>query len=158
MAEVSDEDQPGHVPARSDSFRLGWWAWASLPVALAAVYAFWARSERVQKVESTPAKPGWEELGDCVSAQSLDGKRSIEFLRDGRAELRDTSIDKQQPVGQWSYDETSKRYALNINGQTVLYELVSRSDPDFCILVKGDLSAADLRSSWFAVGPPDDPD
>jgi hypothetical protein len=59
--------------------------------------------------------------------------------------------------GTWSYDAGSKRYSVMLDGETINYTLLSRGEPTTCILVKGDLGAADLRASWFSFPSNDDP-
>jgi hypothetical protein len=68
-------------------------------------------------------------------------------------------MEQRQLNGMWKYDAVSKRYAVALKGETVMYRLLSIADSDLCMLIKGDLVAADLLGSWFS-GPPrveDDP-
>jgi hypothetical protein len=53
-------------------------------------------------------------------------------------------------TGKWSYDETSKQFSVTLNGETTDYTLLSQDGVATCILVKGGLSNANLRESWFA--------
>jgi hypothetical protein len=144
------------LPDRRQWPSLAWWAWALLPAGLALLYVLWPRSEPIAKTELPPAAPGWEELGDCVSARSFDGNKSLRLLDDGKASLGDTPIDnpkeseRRQSSGAWKYDPVSNRYAVVLNGETIMYRLVSLTNSNLCMLVKGDLRAADLHGSWFS--------
>jgi hypothetical protein len=55
-------------------------------------------------------------------------------------------------TGTWKYDAVSKGYAVVLEGETVMYRLLSIADSDLCMLIKGDLGVADLYGSWFS-GP-----
>jgi hypothetical protein len=62
-------------------------------------------------------------------------------------------------TGKWNYNEISKEYVITFNDQTTNYSLLLKDDVATCILVKGDLTAANLLESWFATidgGPSDD--
>jgi hypothetical protein len=144
---------------------LAWWAGALMPAGLALLYVLWPRSEPTAKTKLMPAASGWEELGNCVAAQSFDGSKSLTLLDDGKASLGNTSAynpketDHRQLFGTWKYDAVSKRYAVVLEGETVMYRLLSIADSDLCMLIKGDLRAADLHGSWFSdlVRVEDDP-
>jgi hypothetical protein len=56
-------------------------------------------------------------------------------------------------VQRWKYDALSKRYAVAFKGETVMYRLVSLIDLEFCMLVKGDIEAADLRQTGMPAQP-----
>jgi hypothetical protein len=127
-----------------------------IPAGLALLYVLWPRSEPIAKTKLPPAASGWEELGNCVAAQSFDGSKSLTLLPDGNASLDNTSADdpkemeQRQLFGTWKYDAASKRYAVVLKGETVVYQRLSIADSDLCMLIKGDLGAADLYGSWFS--------
>jgi hypothetical protein len=123
---------------------------------LALLYVLWPRSEPIAKTKLPPAASGWEELGNCIAGQSFDGSKSLTLLADGKASLDNTSADDpretehRQLFGTWKYDAVSKRYAVVLEGETIMYRLLSIADSDLCILIKGNLRAADLHGSWFS--------
>jgi hypothetical protein len=100
----------------------------------------------------------------CSLTTSLDGSRVL-FLSDNhRASFEDHSPLKEGEDGkgrfvdgEWSYDEASKKYTVTLNGAATTYSLVKISDSNICMLIKGELGAADLRASWFSSGSDDDP-
>jgi hypothetical protein len=59
-------------------------------------------------------------------------------------------MEQRQLFGTWKYDAVSKRYAVVLEGETIMYRLLSIADSDLCILIKGNLRAADLHGSWFS--------
>jgi hypothetical protein len=59
-------------------------------------------------------------------------------------------MEQRQLFGTWKYDAVSKRYAVVLEGETVMYRVLSVADSDLCMLIKGDLGAADLHDSWFS--------
>jgi hypothetical protein len=97
---------------------------------------------------------GWDEIGACASMASLDGTREIRLSENQNAEMWDHSSSKEGEndiaQGVWSYDATSKRYAVTLKGEMTTYTLITRGEPVTCILYKGDLGSADLRASWFS--------
>ena len=103
---------------------------------------------------------GWDEIGACASMASLDGTREIRLSENQNAEMWDHSSSKKGESdiaqGVWSYDATSKRYAVTLKGETTTYTLITRGEPVTCILYKGDLGSADLRASGGIPSPPGD--
>jgi hypothetical protein len=101
---------------------------------------------------SAPAPPGWDELLDCSYTKSLDGTKQLELLDNQTAVLSDTAIKKdgeyRTATGNWEFDQTSKRYAITLSGEVTAYSIAKPTG--ICMLVKGDLGAADLRASWFS--------
>jgi hypothetical protein len=71
--------------------------------------------------------------------------------KDGEA-TKDRSVS-----GYWRVNEGSKRYTVTLNGENTSYLLVTFERAPVCMLVKGDIGAADLRESWFASSTADDP-
>jgi hypothetical protein len=116
-------------------------------------YAIFFRADRA-KIKPQVFPMGWTELGGCVATTSLDGKRWLTLTDDQTAELTEVprpESDKNIRVtfGKWSYDGDSKKYAITFNNETTNYLLLSRNDVATCILLKGDLDAANLLESWF---------
>jgi hypothetical protein len=91
---------------------------------------------------------------DCSPLVSIDGTKELHVFDDGMVVLWDETVKDERgrtlPVeGRWDLDETTKLYAVTLNGAVTMYSLVMpRVGP--CMLVKGDLGAADLRASWFS--------
>ena len=63
---------------------------------------------------------------------------------------KDVTID-----GTWSFDETSKRYAVSLKGETTVYSVIRPENSYTCLLIKGDLESANLRQSWFSFSAED---
>jgi hypothetical protein len=110
-----------------------------------------------------PAVPGWNDLEPCAFLTSLDDKKNLALTEEQGVELVESDLDENGVAtenrllqGRWSYDATSKRYSVTLDGDTTTYTLLSRGDPTTCILVKGDLGTADLRASWFSFPSTDD--
>lgn len=107
-----------------------------------------------------PLVPGWEDLGRCIFTMSFDGMKELALSDNHQAVLYDLSKKEywESPTieGTWSFDETTHRYALALNDVVTTYSVVAprsavTSDETVaCVLVKGDLGAADMRASWFS--------
>jgi hypothetical protein len=100
---------------------------------------------------------GWDDLLPCSYTASFDGTKNLDFSENGRVTLYDKSAKGGSIDGDWTFDETTKLYTVTINGENVIYSVVEPGAPGFCILVKGDPNAADLRSSWFSSPVLDEP-
>jgi hypothetical protein len=108
--------------------------------------------------------PGWDELQSCEPLRSFDGRKSITFYDDGRAEIwENPSQDETKAVGasqigRWGYDETSKRYSIEFEEDGSNYYLYSPNSVSICILAKGPVASINLQESWFSLGyePEDD--
>jgi hypothetical protein len=128
---------------------------------LALIYWAFFR-ESPEKRASVPSVPGWDELGSCSDTVSLDMQRALELSEDGGATLTDLTAPKNDRIehavhGEWRFDAASKKYSVTLDAQIVIYSLVSRESIATCILVKGDLGAADLTASWFSIQEDNDP-
>jgi hypothetical protein len=112
-----------------------------------------------------PDPPGWRALGPCSILTSFDGRKLLTLdrkhgamvhvfprARVGRAE------EKQRTGGHWDFNVEDDTYALNIEGSSTSYNLISLEHSNLCIMAKGNAASADLRASWFAVVEPDPPD
>jgi hypothetical protein len=128
------------------------------------------------------------DLQDCSPFASLDGRRLLAFNARGhraaegagaRASDQQTELDVELeaiaagPPGQrlpeglragpFQVDDATGRVAIALPGETQSYTLLEPMPlgADGCVLVFGDLAAADLTKSWFgapAVEPtPDEP-
>jgi hypothetical protein len=101
--------------------------------------------------EPEPPKPGWERLARCSFVTSFDGNRDLSFSDDGRAELYDnTNKDKDVVAGEWRFDEATNLFAVILDGVPKSYAVVEPGQGPICMLLKGDLQAADLKESWFS--------
>lgn len=108
--------------------------------------------------------PGWENLISCSYATSLDGTKQLSVSENNRATLYESvalsdkkGSDKRISIeGTWSFDEISKQYFVALNGETTAYLLVSPERGGVCMLIAGELEAANLRRSWFSFQADDD--
>lgn len=101
--------------------------------------------------------PGWGDLLPCSYAASFDGTKKLSFSENGLVVLYDKSAKGGSIDGKWTFDEAAGLYTVTIDGQIANYSVVEAGGSGFCILVKGDLNAVDLRSSWFASPIDDEP-
>lgn len=110
-----------------------------------------------QDFEECPS--GWAELLDCSYAISFDGTKELNLYESHAAVLYDKSVKPNGKFlkieGTWAFDETTKQYAVSVNGQTTAYSLIDPDSINACMLVKGSLDTVDLRSSWFSRIPQD---
>ena len=156
----------GHRMVRQSPIRHqdGSWGHILLLGCIIAGGTYWLlRPSPINKVELPVLPAGWMRLASCEHTMSLDGNKLLDLSDDHRAALEDhsrlnDSLDAEIRFvsGQWSYDEASNRYAITIAGETTTYSLVSSDEGDVCMLIKGELSAADLRASWFSFPSKDD--
>ena len=103
---------------------------------------------------SRPVVAGWEEIDECGSLTSLDGTKTLDLERSHRAKLTEKSSDEvdnpeRKVDGRWSFDAEKDRYTVSLKDTTSEYELVKPEDSSVCILAPGDVSAVNLRGSWF---------
>ena len=91
---------------------------------------------------------------DCTPLVSVDGTKELEVYDDGTVVLWDDAVKDDHGHllavdGKWKFDESTKLYAVTLNNTVTIYRLVEpKIGP--CMLVKGDLSNADIRASWFS--------
>jgi hypothetical protein len=116
----------------------------------AAVYLIFFREDTHKSAPNRPTTPGWTDLILCSETISLDGKKTLSLGDDGTATLTEEGDDKKENAikGKWSYDAKSQRYAVTTNGMTTTYTIASPQGS--CMLVKGEVQAADLHGSWFS--------
>lgn len=156
-AEFREADDLGPAWQSSDQPRLKpQRRWGSLLLLLCigagtAAYYFFGPEKKAAPKTEWPV--GWAELIDCYSTTSLDGKRDLELSEDQHAVLYDKTAQengKYRAVdGSWSFDPTTKQYAITLNGATTSYSLVEPENAA-CMLIKGGSAAANLDESWFA--------
>lgn len=114
-----------------------------------AGYVFYRRSPATQSViPDAPAAYGWVEIEACADTTSLDGSRTLELLRDGRA-ISSGSVDTDTAKGNWTFDGAEKLYRVTFPGVSAAYARIM-AEGISCMLIAGDPAAADLRASWFA--------
>jgi len=102
---------------------------------------------------SRPAVAGWDDIDECGSLRSFDGAKTLDFERNHSASLTEKSDDANKPErkvdGTWSFDEEKERYTVSFGDSPAHYKLVKPEDSSVCILTAGDVSAVNLRDSWF---------
>jgi hypothetical protein len=106
---------------------------------------------------NNPPVPGWKDLSSCTTLTSLDGSKELTLSEERQhAQFLDrTNGDNGRAVeGEWSY-EGGKQYAVSIYGEKTIYTLLSLGEAPTCMLIKGDIRAADLTASWFSFPDPD---
>ncbi len=100
-----------------------------------------------EKREAPQAIPGWDGISSCSFMVSFDGKRRLWLSENHVARIEEP--DQATADGSWSFDESTSRYAITVNNDSVTYSVVAPGDGDNCMLIKGDLATADLPRSWF---------
>jgi hypothetical protein len=164
LLEAADRAAPYQQRPRSKG-GLPWIGVVLLLLAGAFIYGAFFRTNPSPETAQAPPAAGWMELGSCTFTRSFDGRRQMSLEDDQSAEVREPSLPPQQSKegdervskGRWSYDETSKQYAVTVSGETTNYSLLSQDGIETCILVKGSFEAADLRESWFSASANDEP-
>jgi hypothetical protein len=154
---TAPEDEAPSPATRPSSFRK-WINGYLLVAALACaplVYWVFVRDDAVLLTQMKPAVPGWDDLIPCSLVTSFEGTKQLTLFENHRVKLLEEARSKDghpqnQDEGLWSFDGDSKRYSLTLNGVTMVYTLVSPEQTDTCILISGDLEAANLRRSWFS--------
>jgi hypothetical protein len=130
--------------------------WLTIIVLSCVVFGVTYRMTRVAQTLQTglPSASGWDDLGTCAAAISFDGNKKLTLSHDQQVELWDHSLrnktdpDRDVMKGNWRYDRGSKRYLITLRAQTAAYRLIR--PPGSCVLLKGELAAANLEESWFA--------
>jgi hypothetical protein len=132
---------------------------------LAIAFTYWMsadRSSQPRLVKALPVVPGWEELGSCANLVSFKGNVYLTLYEDHAVTINKESTSSDQVVGKWTFEKESKQFAVTVENDTTAYTLVSPEGANICMLIKGTLDSADLKSSWYALvpdgeEPPDDP-
>jgi hypothetical protein len=86
---------------------------------------------------------------------SLDASKELTLKEDQTIELLDNGATRVA-MGRWSFDERSKRYSITVGEQVEAFSFLSLGDPPTCILFKGTMDSADLRTAWFSSPPAPD--
>lgn len=125
------------------------------------IYAVFVRTSSETGRAAQPPASGWEELGLCSNTLSFDQHKGLELAGDGVATMADYSADEDGHLlrhGEWRYDAGAKKYSITLDGETNDYSLVSPDHIGTCMLIKGDIAAADLIASWFSTHDIEEPD
>ena len=107
------------------------------------------------------AVPGWEQLDDCSPMQSLDDTKELTFLKDHTVNLQEREAKTERELGPskaagtWAFDESAKRYLVTLAQQQKSYALIQPENSGVCILLSGELAAANMSDSWFGRTPED---
>jgi hypothetical protein len=97
--------------------------------------------------EAPQVVPGWDGISGCSFMVSFDGKRRLWLSENHVARIEEP--DQASADGSWSFDESTTKYAITVHNDSVTYSVVAPGDGDTCMLIKGDLTTADLPRSWF---------
>lgn len=102
-----------------------------------------ARSAETERQIRAMFPPGYYDLINCSTFTSYLGEQTMTLSGDRKAQL-------EKDEGYWSFDETTKRYAVSVGPLSGSYSLLTPPGSDVCILVSGDSFKADLTNSWYA--------
>ena len=120
-----------------------------LSIAAGGIYFFYLRPE----AQSLPSSLGWDDLGSCFDLTSIDDKKTLTFMDDGKVRFSD-STGKGETVwrdGEWSLlNPKLHMYSVRVVGAGGVYTLVSPSNSEGCLLAWGSEGEANLRLSWFS--------
>jgi hypothetical protein len=132
--------------------------WIRALGASAALILFcWTLFARTHDDTSEQMIPGWDDLYYCSGAVSLDGKKRLRFFQNHSLDFHAEDAGKQTS-GTWSFDEKLSLYTISLNSEETTYSLIGLKENNICMLIKGDLKAADLHESWFATLPEQEDD
>jgi hypothetical protein len=135
-----------------------------------AVYAVFSGNllKTYRATAKLPPAAGWEQLDACSPMQSLDGTKELTFLEDHTVKVVEQEAKTQSALrpsrtaGAWAYDQSTQRYFITLEQQQKSYTLVQPENSEVCILIYGELTAANMRESWFStvdiqsdIEPPD---
>ena len=117
----------------------------------------------VARAPAAPSHHGWARLLPCSDTASMDGSKTLTLDEDHSAKLVEgdpahAAAGKTTVEGEWRFDRGRGLYSVTLNGKSTSYsiESISAGPATVCALIKGDLGAADLRSSWFSSPEVDD--
>jgi hypothetical protein len=93
-----------------------------------AAYLIFFRDGAPKSTPNHTTAPGWNDLIACSETSSLDGTKSLSLGEDGTATLREEGADGKDrgTTGKWSFDATSKRYAVITNTRL---QVITRFSP-----------------------------
>ena len=130
------------------------WLVVIVVAAAGAVYLIFIRGEDAKQA-TEPGPAGWYELLDCSYTVSLDGSKELNLFQNQRAVMYDKAKKNERGKyitvdGTWGFEEATKLYTITLNGESENYS-IAEPGQGLCMLVKGDLASADLRTSWFSL-------
>jgi hypothetical protein len=102
---------------------------------------------------------GWNRLGQCARNTSFDGTKLLRLYEDHKAVIFDRdrwandsgASNGERIKGSWTFDEQSNLYRIMFGDMSNSYRLLTQDDVKTCMLVKGELAAANLKESWFSI-------
>ena len=113
---------------------------------------------------SRPEVAGFGEIDECGSLTSFDGTKTLDLARDYTATLTEKPSNEDDDTekssnradkperkvrGTWTFDEEKEHYTVSFEGASVDYKLIKPEESSVCIFAPGDVSAVNLRESWF---------
>ena len=119
-------------------------------VLLVGAIVFWITFKRTDKPQHEALTLGWSELVSCSDLMSLDGTQQLTLSENHSVRFHYEGSSEVSKTGLWSYDEPSNRYSVTLSDQTSTYFIVAPKGTNTCMLIKGNVEAADLRGSWFS--------
>jgi hypothetical protein len=144
------------LPATLAKRRVPWLSLVAPACVAFAVYGLFFRPTQQPSRNPPSYAPGWLEIASCFAMGSLDASKELIFKEDQTVEFREDG-EIRPAAGRWSFDEASKRYSIMLGEQLESFSLLSLGDPPTCILFKGTMDSADLRTAWFSTpAPPDE--
>jgi hypothetical protein len=154
---IEFEDESATPAARPSTFRHWFNGYSFVAALVLASIVYWnlVHHDAGPPVPVRVVVPGWDDLASCSFLISLDGAKHLTLFENHRAQLSEVERlkngdPKNQNEDRWSFDENSKLYSLTLNKETTVYALVSPVEADGCMLINGNLEAANLRRSWFS--------
>jgi hypothetical protein len=90
---------------------------------------------------------GWDGISSCSFMASFDGTSHLTLSENHLARIEER--DHASAEGAWSFDESTGKYLIAVNGKSVSYSVVTSGDGNNCMLITGDIGTADLARSWF---------
>jgi hypothetical protein len=124
-------------------------------VGVAYVVFIGDHSETKKGTRKQPPVAGWEQLDACSPMQTLDDTRELTFIEDHTIKLEEReaktgrALGPSTLAGTWAFEESTHRYFVTLADQQKSYALVQPENSEVCILMNGDLGAANLAESWF---------
>ncbi len=147
-----DEAEFGELPEPPSKTNF-WWPILIACAVTGAIYLTLDTGEEPEQAAKS-SSPGWENLLDCSHTASLDGTKELNLSENHRAVLYDKTKKENGRYltfnGDWNFNEATTLYTVSLNGEATVYSIVEPEDAAVCMLIKGDLGAADLRASWFS--------
>jgi hypothetical protein len=134
-------------------------AWSMIFLGGIGLGAHYLATHRPTREPEPSPQPGWDQLTRCSFVTSFDGNKSLSFSEDGRAEMYDnTHKDNDAIIGEWRFDEATNLFTVTFTGISNSYAMAEPGQGPICMLLKGELQAADLKGSWFSPSSDETPD